>query len=124
MSYFADYTRASAALGQALNQIAKPLKLRPVEAYILFALMTDACWRAGDLARFVGYPITSATPILDALEAKGLVYRTPDGNDRRVVNLQLTQAGAAMRVEVMKAVADMEAACVELWHGQPAEVVT
>lgn len=45
----------------------------------------------------------SATEVVDQLEAKGLVERTPDPHDRRAVLVRLTDAGQELRAGVQRA---------------------
>lgn len=49
--------------------------------------------RMGDLARFLGISLSSATNLADRLESKGLVQRDHDREDRRVVTCELTTEG-------------------------------
>jgi DNA-binding MarR family transcriptional regulator len=49
--------------------------------------------RMGDLARFLGISLSSATNLADRLESKGLVQRDHDREDRRVVTCELTVEG-------------------------------
>ncbi|TVR70752.1 MAG: MarR family transcriptional regulator [Sphaerobacteraceae bacterium] len=49
--------------------------------------------RMGDLARFLGISLSSATNLADRLESKGLVQRDHDREDRRVVTCELTAEG-------------------------------
>lgn len=46
-----------------------------------------------DLAEHLGLAVNSVTDIVDALEAKGLARRRRDDADRRVVRVELTDAG-------------------------------
>ena len=45
----------------------------------------------------------SATEVVDALEAKGLVHRSPDPTDRRATLVSLTGRGVALMDEVRRA---------------------
>jgi DNA-binding MarR family transcriptional regulator len=49
--------------------------------------------RMGDLARFLGISLSSATNLADRLESKDLVQRDHDREDRRVVTCELTIEG-------------------------------
>ena len=46
-----------------------------------------------EVAGFVGVAVNSATGIVDGLEAKGLLRRQRSAEDRRVVRVELTDAG-------------------------------
>ena len=49
--------------------------------------------RMGDLAAFLGSSVSSTTSLVERLEGKGLVERTHDPIDRRVVMCHLTPPG-------------------------------
>lgn len=51
--------------------------------------------RMSDAARIIGVTLATLTVACDKLEAKGLVQRTRDPSDRRVVKISLTPKGMA-----------------------------
>lgn len=51
--------------------------------------------RMGDIAAFLGSSVSSATSLIERLVAKGLIARSQDPDDRRVVLCQLTATGRA-----------------------------
>ncbi|MBM7799791.1 DNA-binding MarR family transcriptional regulator [Microlunatus panaciterrae] len=61
--------------------------------------------RVSALAEALHIAPRSATEVVDALEAKGLLERLPDESDRRATCLRLTEAGrtVAREVEEMRA---------------------
>lgn len=50
-----------------------------------------------ELARNMGFDASHITSIVDKLEARRLVERRPDANDRRVKRIVITPAGQAVR---------------------------
>jgi DNA-binding MarR family transcriptional regulator len=76
------------------------LNLAVLEAYIVRALYEQDGQRASDLARAVGRPPTSFTPILDSLERKQLIERRYDSKDRRAIRVHLTEKGNGLRQQV------------------------
>jgi DNA-binding MarR family transcriptional regulator len=50
---------------------------------------------AADLCKVISYDAGAMTRMLDRLEAKGLVRRTRSAQDRRLLNLELTEEGRA-----------------------------
>lgn len=58
--------------------------------------------RLSGLAERLRIAPRSATTVVDALEAAGLVTRTPDPDDRRATLLRLTAAGDAMLAEIAR----------------------
>lgn len=59
--------------------------------------------RLKDIAERLRIAPRSATEVIDQLEAKGLVERRPDPDDRRATRISLTPAGLALRDEVREA---------------------
>jgi DNA-binding MarR family transcriptional regulator len=59
--------------------------------------------RASELAHVLHIAPRSATEVVDALEAKGLVQRTPDPTDRRATLVSLTARGVELSAEVRRA---------------------
>ena len=50
---------------------------------------------AADLCKVISYDAGAMTRMLDRLEAKGLIRRTRSSQDRRLMNLELTEQGRA-----------------------------
>lgn len=82
--------------------------LAVLEAYILRALYEHDGQRASDLARAVGRPPTSFTPILDSLERKQLIERRFDTKDRRAIRVHLTKKGQELRQQVETTFQELE----------------
>lgn len=59
----------------------------------LFVLGASGALSAHELAETLGIGPTTLTGIVDRLQARGLVHRLPDGQDRRVRRIVLTEAG-------------------------------
>jgi len=76
------------------------LNLTVIEWYILRALYEEDGQMASHLARGVGRPATSFTPLLDQLVDKGLMERRSHPKDRRGVLMYLTAKGKALRQQV------------------------
>jgi DNA-binding MarR family transcriptional regulator len=76
------------------------LNLTVIEWYILRELYEEDGQMASHLAKGVGRPATSFTPLLDQLENKGLIERRTHPTDRRGVLMYLTAKGKALRKQV------------------------
>jgi DNA-binding MarR family transcriptional regulator len=63
----------------------------------------DIGLRSSVLAAHLHIAPRSATEVVDALEAKGLVHRSPDPTDRRATLVALTGRGVALMDEVRRA---------------------
>lgn len=59
--------------------------------------------RSSELAAHLHIAPRSATEVIDALEAKGLVRRSPDPTDRRATLVTLTQRGTDLMTDVRRA---------------------
>ena len=55
----------------------------------------------GRLAETLSCDASNVTGLIDRLEARGLVRRVPSVQDRRVKVLELTQAGARLRAQML-----------------------
>jgi DNA-binding MarR family transcriptional regulator len=56
-------------------------------------ILSNSPLRVSDVAAQLGIRLSSATNLVDRLESKNLLRRTPDSEDRRVVWCQLTDLG-------------------------------
>ncbi|MGY1690272.1 MarR family winged helix-turn-helix transcriptional regulator [Geodermatophilus sp. SYSU D01105] len=101
-------------LGELLMRVARtqrrrwrdalaPWELSPHQARALRAVCTREGTRLSDLAEALHIAPRSATEVADALEARGLVSRSPDPTDRRAVVLTPTDAGRRVQQEVAAA---------------------
>lgn len=68
----------------------------------LSALQCHSRRTMGELAEALGVSLPSATQIVDRLVRRGLVERSPDAEDRRVVRVSLTETGASITQEARR----------------------
>ena len=73
----------------------------------LFKLAHGECGTVAELARTLQSDPGAMTRALDRLEAKGLVARVRSSEDRRVVNLELTDAGREVAAAVLAEVLNL-----------------
>ncbi|MGY1707716.1 MarR family winged helix-turn-helix transcriptional regulator [Geodermatophilus sp. SYSU D00697] len=101
-------------LGELLMRVARtqrrrwrdalaPWELSPHQARALRVVDTREGTRLSDLAEALHIAPRSATEVADALEARGLVSRSPDPTDRRAVVLTATDEGRRVQREVAAA---------------------
>lgn len=74
------------------------------QVHILHQLYQADNQHPSELARGIGVTPTSFTPMLDDLQRRGLISRTYDPIDRRMVIIQLTTQGRALRKDIQDAV--------------------
>jgi DNA-binding MarR family transcriptional regulator len=63
--------------------------------------------RAREMAETIGLTPAGVTAIIDRLEKRGLVRRTPDSKDRRAIRVELTPAGRRQHRETRRGVMRM-----------------
>lgn len=98
------------AVGRSLRHSARDAlaawDLSPSQARALGALSADGPSRLGELAGHLRITPRSATEVVDQLEQRALVQRTPDPQDRRATIVGLTDPGASMAAAISAVKAD------------------
>ncbi|MDO4314629.1 MAG: MarR family transcriptional regulator [Oscillospiraceae bacterium] len=83
------------------------LSMREIHV-LLFLANNPAYDTARDVTEFRGLSKSQVSQAVELLAAEGLLRRTPDGADRRIVRLSITEDGAPLARECR----DIQAACV------------
>ncbi|MEM5339253.1 MarR family winged helix-turn-helix transcriptional regulator [Paraburkholderia azotifigens] len=78
----------------------KDLDISSQQMGIMLMLRQKLASTPFELSKMLGIDTGLMTRMLDKLEAKGLVVRSRDEQDRRVVNLSLTKAGIAVADQI------------------------
>ncbi|MBO7742789.1 MarR family transcriptional regulator [Paenibacillus sp. MWE-103] len=78
----------------SLKTVENPFQLANGQIVALMYLQRNGACRVNDVARILGITSGAATGLTDKLVGLGLVERTRQENDRRVVLLSLTEKGA------------------------------
>src|SRR4029453_13328585 len=63
---------------------------------------------AATLCKSISYDPGAMTRMIDRLEHKGLIRRTPNPDDRRATNLEMTTAGRALYPQLLAAKEDVQ----------------
>lgn len=113
---------ALAALRRELDRRMAEHELTGVQMLPLLLVACGECRTAAELARINGTDAGATTRLLDRLQAKGLLERVRSAEDRRVAQLQLTPAGAALAARIPPAIS--AALGQALCDFEPAEVDT
>jgi DNA-binding MarR family transcriptional regulator len=90
-------TEMLAALDKALEADAElsALEISSAQFIVIAALaLAESAKSASDLCRGISYDAGAMTRMIDRLESKGLIRRNRRQDDRRVVYLELTEAGS------------------------------
>ncbi|EKO17001.1 MarR family winged helix-turn-helix transcriptional regulator [Leptospira kirschneri] len=83
-----------------LNQELKEKNLSPLttsHADILFALVKKNKAQMQDIAKMINRDKSTLTALVDKLEVLGLVARTKDSEDQRIIHLELTPKADSVR---------------------------
>jgi DNA-binding MarR family transcriptional regulator len=84
-----------------LPSLASEFELSPAQCHILHLLEPDRPIPMGRLAEALACDASNVTGLVDRLESRGLIRRQPSAEDRRVKVLELTPAGARLRLAVL-----------------------
>src|SRR3981081_681555 len=90
------------------------LDLAPMQAKALHELNAEPPISMRELAERLRSDPSNITGLVDRLEARGLVERRPDPNDRRIKGLALTPPGAKLRERLFARLYSAPASVAEL----------
>ena len=105
----AEWQRATHRLLAALESELSTLQLSPAETNALACFAGQPARTVRELVAATGQKPSTLTGVLDRLERRGLVARTPNPQDRRSVVVELTETGRAAAERVAAAFAAVEA---------------
>lgn len=88
------------SLSQAVDRRLSPFDLTEAQALPLLCLADGRCHTPGELARLCDYDTGALVRSLDRMEAKGLLTRVRSVEDRRVVEICLTDRGRKAAAQV------------------------
>jgi DNA-binding MarR family transcriptional regulator len=77
----------------------EPMGLTHPQYLVMLALWGDSPLSLKDLSGLLQLDAATLSPLVKRLEAAGLVTRTRDSADERVLKIELTDAGAALRAD-------------------------
>ena len=100
--------RIISLVGQGIEREMEATGLTNAQWLPLLKLHTGMASTVAELARQCDLDAGSMTRLLDRLEAKRLCVRVRSKDDRRVVNLELTDAGRAAAREIPKILCDVQ----------------
>jgi DNA-binding MarR family transcriptional regulator len=101
--------RAQVAVFQHFNEVFKALDLTPGQLGALVLIHANPGLSQSALGAALGVDRSTVVPLIDRLEARGVVIRAPSPRDRRSHALQLSPAGTALLAEAEACVRAHEA---------------
>ena len=107
-SLLLDLQRATHATLDALARQLRELDVAASDANVLANLSAGAECTVSELAARVGSRATTMTSVLDRLERRGWLARTPHPTDRRALMVGLTASGRRAARKVRAAYDDVE----------------
>lgn len=93
-------SQIGARSAQEFARLLQPLKLSPADAGILRLLRQSPGISQQQLAETLGMHASRLVAILDALESRKLIARSPNPDDRRLYSLRLTPRGTEILAEI------------------------
>ncbi len=100
--------RSLALMAQSIEHELEPTGLTNAQWLPLYKLHLGVASTVAELARECDHDAGSMTRLLDRLEAKKLCRRLRSSDDRRVVNLELTEAGRAAAQDIPAILSDVQ----------------
>ncbi|HSH98030.1 MAG: MarR family winged helix-turn-helix transcriptional regulator [Methylophilaceae bacterium] len=88
------------AILRTVDKHIAPLDLTAMQWAPIMAIAKGYAKTAADLANIANIDTGAVTRMLDRLESKGLLVRTRSTDDRRVVNLELTEEGQRLAAQI------------------------
>ena len=85
-----------------LPTVASQFELSPAQCHVLHLIEPGQPIPMGRLAEALACDASNVTGLIDRLESRGLVRRQPSSEDRRIKVLELTPAGAQLRLSVLE----------------------
>jgi len=86
----------------SLPALAAELELSPAQCHLLTVIEPDRAMTMGELAGALSCDASNVTGLVDRLESRGLLHRSPSEEDRRVKVLRLTPLGAKLRTALLE----------------------
>src|ERR1700712_5586367 len=85
-----------------LPPLAAELELSPAQCHVLHLIEPGRPMPMGQLAETLACDASNVTGLVDRLESRGLVRRSPSAEDRRVKVLDLTPTGSRLRTLLLE----------------------
>lgn len=87
----------------ALDRELSKFDITAAQLIVLASVANKEAGSAATLCKSISYDPGAMTRMIDRLEQKGLIRRTPNPEDRRATNLEITTAGSALYPQLLSA---------------------
>ena len=104
----ATLERAVHLVGAYLETVGSDLGVTQAEAHVLARVTGAGAVPVADLHRDLGTPRSTLTSVLDRLERRGMIRRSPNPDDRRSILVELTPAGRRTSRRVVQVLRQLE----------------
>lgn len=104
------------------QSLAKKFGLTPTQAFILWHLNRNGQTKASDLARVAGLSPGAVTQVCDELVREELVLRSRSNDDRRVVNIEISEGGRGLIAKMQQERTQMMRMILEELSSEEADV--
>jgi len=88
--------RAELAVRGCVESALGEVAVTPSQYFVLFLVKTGEATSSAELARATGVLPQSMTELIALLEKRGLIARTPDSGNNRILRIGLTPAGSKL----------------------------
>ncbi len=101
--------RVRVELIDALDRELSKFDITAAQLIVLASVANKEAGSASMLCKSISYDPGAMTRMIDRLEQKGLIRRTPNPDDRRATNLEMTTAGSALYPQLLAAKENVQA---------------
>jgi len=101
--------RVRVELIDALDRELSKFDITAAQLIVLASVANKEAGSASMLCKSISYDPGAMTRMIDRLEQKALIRRTPNPDDRRATNLEMTTAGSALYPQLLAAKESVQA---------------
>ena len=116
-------TAAQHKVFQQMSAKLEPLDITPVQYGVLYCLWETDKTKPKEIANELQLENSTISGILERMEKKGLICRHISKEDRRYIEIELTDKGAALRDETLAAVEEVNRKVLSITNPQEQETL-
>lgn len=108
-------TRAQQTVFQYVKANLSQFDVTPAQYGILKCLWNENGQTPKQIAKILSLDGSTITGVIDRMESKGLVIRTPDPDDRRTLKVIITDKGLELREQIEKVIEEVNEYILEIF---------